>query len=65
LFITLQHYVDAMSIENAVDIMGETVATGMQTEEFNTPSAFSICEAEPRVSLVTEEFCCVCFCRCL
>jgi hypothetical protein len=43
--------------------MGETVATGMQTEEFNTPSAFPYVRPSPGWALFTEEFRCVCFRR--
>jgi hypothetical protein len=39
-----------MRIGNAVDIMGEEIASAMHTDEVYTPPAYSRNEVEPHVS---------------
>lgn len=50
MFVTLQQYVYAIRIENAVDIMGKEIASAMQTDDVYTLPAYSINEVQPKVS---------------
>jgi hypothetical protein len=50
LFITLQQYVYTIRIGNAVGIMGEEIASAMQTGDVYALPAYSINEVQPKVS---------------
>jgi hypothetical protein len=46
-----------MKAENDVDVPSEEDSTGIKTDEVYIPSAFSIKNAEPEVTLVFSYFC--------
>jgi hypothetical protein len=55
-FIILQPNIDIIKVENDADIQSEGGSIGMETEEVHIPSAFSVKEAEPKVSHIFRGF---------
>jgi hypothetical protein len=65
-FTILQQNIDEIKVENNVDILSEEDSIDIKSEEVYTPSAFSVNETKPEVSLgfryVYGSGSCMCLC---